>query len=390
MPKKLTTEEFIAKARAMHGGKYDYSKVEYKTTADKVCIICLRHGEFWQAPGVHMQGKGCPKCGGKMHLSTEEFVAKAKEVHGDKYDYSKVVYKNNKAKVIIICPIHGDFKQTPRTHLEGKGCYLCGRIQAGKNIAETSKDSKEDFIKKAILKHGNKYDYSKVEYTNAQTKVVIICPKHGEFSTTPNNHLRKEKGKRVYLGNCPKCAEESRAKKRSLGLKGFIERAKSIHGEKYDYSLVEYRNINTKVKIICPVHGIFEQKPSEHLSGCGCSWCSNTNKAGNIYIFTNEDSKFMKIGIATNVKARLKSLRNGIKRYNAAPTPFSINRKVDCFVGEGRAYLVEQSLHKIFASKNLHLTGFDGATEWFEYDESAEKILGMIVGLINAKSYNKK
>ena len=112
--RKLTTYEFIEKAKKVHGDKYDYSKVEYVNSRTKICIICPQHGEFWQTPNAHLMKEGCPKCKGENvskvnRRTTNEFIEKAKKVHGDKYDYSKVDYKNNSTKVCIICPIHGEF-----------------------------------------------------------------------------------------------------------------------------------------------------------------------------------------------------------------------------------------------------------------------------------------
>ena len=179
--KKLTTEEFINKAKQIHGDKYDYSKVEYINNQTKVCIICPKHGEFWQIPSSHLIGIGCPKCSGTKKLTTEEFISKAKQVHGDKYDYSKVEYVNAKTKVCIICPEHGEFWQTPSSHTQKKGCPFCA-----KNIKLTT----DDFIKRAKQIHGDKYDYSKVEYVNMESKICIVCPIHGEFWQTPHNHLK--------------------------------------------------------------------------------------------------------------------------------------------------------------------------------------------------------
>ena len=124
--KKLSTEEWIQKAKKVHGDKYDYSKVKYYNAHTKVCIICPIHGEFWQTPASHLMGNACPKCGGKTKLNTDKFIHRAKEIHGDKYDYSKVEYINATTKVCIICPIHGEFWQTPAKHLSGKGCKKCG------------------------------------------------------------------------------------------------------------------------------------------------------------------------------------------------------------------------------------------------------------------------
>ena len=176
----MTKEEFIEKATKIHGDKYDYSKVEYVNNHTKVCIICSEHGEFWQTPHSHLCGKRCPKCTKNYKYTTKEFIEKAIKIHGDKYDYSKVEYVNAQTKICIICPEHGEFWQTPHSHLEGKGCKKCIR---------PSYDT-ESFIKCSKKIHGNKYDYSKVDYKNTNTKVCIICPEHGEFWQKPNVHLQ--------------------------------------------------------------------------------------------------------------------------------------------------------------------------------------------------------
>lgn len=209
--RKLTIEDFIKKAREIHGDKYDYSKVEYKGSEEKVCIICHEkdedeneHGEFWQTPLSHLYHKhkdgsigcGCPKCSENKHKTTEEFIKESKKVHGDKYRYDKVIYKNSHTKVCITCPEHGDFWQEPNSHLVGNGCPICSN-----KVRLTN----EEFIKRAREVHGDKYDYSKVEYVNNRTPVCIICPEHGEFWQIPHNHLSDANG-------CPKC-HDSRLKK---------------------------------------------------------------------------------------------------------------------------------------------------------------------------------
>jgi len=137
MPRRQTQEEFIKKANEVHNNFYDYSKVVYVNNRTKVCIICPKHGEFWQTPDPHCSRKqGCPICRYEkskqsirkiMGLTKETFIEKAKKVHGDKYDYSKVEYENTDTNVTIICPEHGEFKQTPHHHLGGSGCPICGR-----------------------------------------------------------------------------------------------------------------------------------------------------------------------------------------------------------------------------------------------------------------------
>lgn len=267
--KKLHNEEFVKRAKVIHGDKYDYSKVNYVNAHEYVTIICPKHGEFNQAPYAHLRGRGCPKCGIKKIsdskiLSQDDFIKKAKKVHGDKYDYSKVEYKNNRAKITIICPEHGEFEQRANNHLNGCGCPKCGII---KNHSKSRKTTKE-FIEKAKQVHGDKYDYSKVKYINNSTKVIIVCPVHGEFEQTPEKHLRGH--------GCQKCASINSAMKQRLTTEKFIERSKKVHGDKYDYSKVEYKTINDKVCIICPKHGEFWQVPYSHLKGCGCPICKES------------------------------------------------------------------------------------------------------------------
>ena len=263
--KRLTTKEFIDKARKIHGDKYDYSKVEYVNVDTKVCIICPEHGEFWQTPYKHVNRKqGCPKCIGRF-LTQDEFIMKSIKIHGNKYDYSKVEFKKKTDNIIIICPEHGEFYQQVSVHLQGCGCPKCGKIIAGKSISRKRKMEIEEFILRAKEIHGNKYNYSKVEYNTTNDKICIICPKHGEFWQRATNHINKGNG-------CPKCHPNY-----GKNTEDFIVKAREVHGDKYDYSKVEYVNNTTKICIICPEHGEFWQRPNSHLSRKqGCPHCANS------------------------------------------------------------------------------------------------------------------
>lgn len=270
----MTTSEFIHKARAVHGDKYDYSKVEYVNYRTRLLIICPKHGEFWQRPYIHLQGKGCTKCGRERigiasSKSKEQFLQEARRVHGDKYDYSKVKYINYQTKVTIICPIHGEFTQTPTGHLQGNGCPKCA------NDRTSLRMTTEEFIQKAKAIHGNKYDYSKVEYTHNNVEVCIVCPEHGEFLQKPRLHLSG--------CGCPICT--GKKKMRTID---FIKRAKQIHGDKYDYSKAEYKGHAKEVCIICPEHGEFRQIASNHLRGAGCPKCGFIISGSNQRIWTKE------------------------------------------------------------------------------------------------------
>ena len=182
MPRKLTQAEFIAKSNSIHNNKYDYSQVEYVNISTPITIVCPVHGPFIQIPRDHYTGHGCPSCGNCKRTSLETFLERAKQVHGDKYDYSRVKYKNNKTPVEIICPEHGSFMQSPEKHTaRGQGCPKC---------KPNYKMTRDDFIEKARKVHGDLYDYSKVDYKGNKEKVCITCPEHGDFWMSPNNHLR--------------------------------------------------------------------------------------------------------------------------------------------------------------------------------------------------------
>ena len=267
----INTDIFIKKAKEKHGDKYDYSKVNYVNAKTKVCIICPKHGEFWQAPYGHLNGNGCSECAKEnkknntnIKYTIDDFIKKAKEKHGDKYDYSKVNYVNIHTKVCIICPEHGEFWQTPNKHLNGNGCKLCGIIK----MKNKNKYTLEEFIKKSNKKHNHKYDYSKVDLLNynMKDKICIICPEHGEFWQTASNHLQGQ--------GCSKCKNNKLSFERRLTNEQFIEKARKVHGDKYDYSKVDYINNHTKVCIICPEHGEFWQTPNKHIDAKrGCHLC---------------------------------------------------------------------------------------------------------------------
>mgnify|MGYP003563087095 CR=1 FL=1 len=207
-------------------------------------------------------------------LTTEEFIKRAREVHGDKYDYSLVEYKNYSTKVKIISPKFGVFEQRADAHLGG----FKPKIEEDYN----QKSTLNQFIKRAREVHGDKYDYSLVEYTNNYTKVKIVCPDHGVFEQIPKNHTDHSRG-------CKYCAIENNADQRRRSTEEFIQQAKEVHGNRYDYSLVDYKNKRSKVKIICQQHGAFEQIASNHLIGYGCGSCNESHGERTIARFLYEN-----------------------------------------------------------------------------------------------------
>jgi very-short-patch-repair endonuclease len=254
MGKKLNQIDFIKRSNKIHNNKYDYSLVDYKNCTIKTKIICKIHGIFEQQPQAHLNGQGCPKCGGKMRKTKEEFIIESNKIHNNKYDYSLVEYKNNKTKIKIICPEHGIFEQRADMHTQGHGCDKC---------SGTYNLTTEIFIEKSTKIHENKYDYSLVNYINGRTKIKIICPIHGIFEQKPSEHLSNQ--------GCGKCANKN------ITTDEFIEKVKKIHNNLYNYSLVDYKKSKEKIKIICKKHGFFYQTPSDHLSGMGCPKCANKN-----------------------------------------------------------------------------------------------------------------
>jgi hypothetical protein len=230
-------------------------------------------------------------------LTQEEVIESFREVHGDRYDYSLVEYVGNKIKVKIICKEHGVFEQIPNNHLLGHGCPKC--VNKGLDIIER--------VKKFREVHGDRYDYSLVEYIKTSIKVNIICHTHGIFPQTPSSHLQGR--------GCPKCANGH-----VPTTKECKEKFREVHGDRYDYSLVEYINSCTKVNIICAIHGIFPQTPDSHLQGCGCPKCADMARqtmmyegSGILYYIkiTRDGKTYYKIGVTKHdVETRFKQEKN--------------------------------------------------------------------------------
>lgn len=195
------TAWFIAKATKVHHGKYDYSRTVYDGAENEVEIICPIHGPFKQRAVSHTSGYGCSKCAieevhNQQRKPREQFIAEAKAIYGDRYDFSKVEYKQNRITVTVICPKHGAWQVRPYDLLRGHGCPKC----ADEKNAEGRMLSQSEFIRRAKRLHQGFYDYSKVVYRGINRKVEIICPAHGSFWQVPNSHLQ---GK-----GCAKCKAE--------------------------------------------------------------------------------------------------------------------------------------------------------------------------------------
>ncbi len=194
-----------------------------------------------------------------MINKTDKFINKVSSKHNYFYDYSKTFYTTAKNKVVIICPIHGEFLQLPHSHINGSGCYNCGRSKT----YDKTRLSKDIFISKCIDIHGNKYDYENIDYKNMKTKIDILCLEHGIFSQTPDSHLKS---------GCPECF----LKKVRMTKDDFISRCIDIHGNKYDYNKSNFLSTNDDTTIICNIHGEFIQNVRAHLRASGCPKCSES------------------------------------------------------------------------------------------------------------------
>lgn len=203
----------------------------------------------------------------KKKITNQELIERFKKIHGNKYNYSRVDYISMHTKVCIICPIHGEFWQTPHNHLKGQNCPKCANIVRGNSF----RDTQEEFIKRAKAVHGDKYDYSKVNYINNRTKVCIICPEHGEFWQIPYSHLQ---GFGCSLCNNIVCDTVS-----------FVTKAREIYDNTYDYSKVNYVHSKEKVCIICPKHDEFYVTPNNFLRGHSCPICKQSKLENEIRTF---------------------------------------------------------------------------------------------------------
>lgn len=285
------TDLFVSRAVKVHGDKYDYSLVDFKHSQQNINIVCTVHGVFSQKPWNHINGTSCPAC------------SKTERVGKTTYTF----------KEELMCSKH------QKLYPASTGCVDCKAVVAERNMVE--------FLEKARDVHADKYDYSKVEFTLMKDRITIICPHHGEFEQQVALHLQGN--------NCAACAYKLLTKT----TEEFVDQAKEKHGEFYDYSEVEYVYCYDKVKIKCPNHGDFYQKPSSHLNGQGCTRCAGESRAlkqhwnyikrcelnpelaqseGTLYLLEmfHENETFLKIGISSDFNKRIGRYREERISFN--------------------------------------------------------------------------
>jgi hypothetical protein len=211
MVKKITTNSFVERAIAVHGARYNYAQTQYESAQGKIEIGCPEHGAFVQAAYSHLNGRGCPQCAKRVQSSkrtytVEEFIARARTVHGTRYSYDRAVYTKKGQPLLVTCPEHGDFPVAPNNHIVRKsGCPQCAAVsrsvkQKGRRrpgIGGRPAWSREQFITAANEVHTGKYRYDSLVYENVNTHVTVTCPKHGDFIQFGSAHLAGQ--------GCPSC-----------------------------------------------------------------------------------------------------------------------------------------------------------------------------------------
>ena len=291
---KKTTDEFINDAKKVHGNTYIYDKVMYINSKTKIKITCPIHGEFEQIPNNHLKGARCFEC--KIDMlsklnkhTTKEFVIKARLVHGDIYNYDNSEYYSTDKKIKITCPIHGEFEQTPASHLRGSKCPQCAKIISADKISESKLKTLDIFIEDAKKVHGDTYSYDNSKYNGSDKKIKITCPIHGEFEQTPSIHLRGS--------GCNKCG----IIKVTNSLDYLNERCFNVHGDKYKYDFSNYKNNVSKIDIFCEKHGWFKQRFNNHCDlKQQCPSCKTYRSKGEIEIYDFINS--LSVNVINNVK----------------------------------------------------------------------------------------
>lgn len=294
---------------------------------------------------------------------TEEFIGKAKKVHGDRFDYSGVNYTGAHGKVWIVCKVHGGFQQRATNHLQGKGCHSC----IGEVISKGKLSDTEKFKLEARRVHHGFYDYSRVDYKGSKSKIEVICRDHGAFAQQAGSHLSG--------AGCTLCYYESR-RQPMYNTKQFVDMARGLHGSQYDYSNTTYSGSNIKVNITCRIHGMFSQTPRSHLGGSGCPLCVwNRDQPTKVYIFTGESS--IKVGISIDPERRL--------RRQSSSQPFKSYHYCEWVLEDfATAFEVEQVVHFRLSKFRVNFTGFDGHSEWFKC--SPEYASEIVEGVIKERS----
>lgn len=259
----MAFDEFVAKAREARGDRFEYRQEGWAGIKGKVLIVCPNHGEFRAAAHMHLRGVECPKCSRPgAGMTFDEMVVKAIRKYGERYSYVDEQWVGMAGNVVYDCPDHGRIVQKAFDHLNKGGCRQCGRRKGA--LARIS--SLENFIEKARRTHGERYLYLHPMPDMADEPIVVTCPDHGEFRIIRNRHING--------GLCPGCKVHKRR-----GQDEFVADAISVHRDAFTYEKAEFAGMTTRVVVTCRVHGDFSIIPASLiLRGSGCSRCAGLHK----------------------------------------------------------------------------------------------------------------
>jgi len=357
--KICNNEQFIKKAKEIHGSRYDYSEVEYVRSSIPVQIICRIHGVFEKRPNNHLaNNQGCPKCGrtsggSKNKLTHEEFTKRVHDIHGDKYDIGDQKYINITQRMTAICKLHNVVCKTSTSGLLS-GSECCPKCAKDRHsLAMVNKRLGWDkFLEDANIMHNNKYQYVIPRDFNLQTtKLDITCPEHGSFTQSAGDH-RDHRG-------CPKCGDVRSANAKRCTKEKFLERSIKYWGDRNDYSDIVFKSIDDSIVITCNEHNIrYDQLPRNHMIGhIGCPKCkSYGTEADALYIWKV-------VGMDNVYKIGITSSRLGEWRIHDVARKGGLKADIKILVNIDNARIIESRLHAKYPKvTNMNIS--DGKTEF--------------------------
>jgi len=282
--KKLNQEQFIQRCRAIWGATYNHDDTVFTDMDSSIDVVCPRHGVFSvKASGHIYRDAGCPGCRwervkAQFTGTQAQFVAKARQVHGDQYEYDCTNYTGSLIKVSIGCKIHGIFMQRPSDHLDGAGCKKCGILAQSTECMLTQ----DEFVSRVKDVYGDRYDLSEAKYKGTYIKVRIRCVKHDKWFNTSAARLMvppKYKAK-TRIGCCPECIGAHISKSLRLDFDEFIRQLQAKHGDRYSMDRKDYRGGSRHTTMRCKIHGTIKAVPMDLLRrNGGCVICNAAKAA---------------------------------------------------------------------------------------------------------------
>ena len=384
----MLKEEIINKGTTIFNGKYDYSLLgDVKTKKEKFPIICPEHGIFYKNYEHHIRRQqGCPECSGKKRYTTDEFVSKCQKLeHTGEMTFENTHYVNTSTKIKVFCHHkddygneHGEFEITPLHLLAGEGCPKCRYIKS----AASKRRSISEVIDAANEVHNGKYDYSLItEYKNDRIKYPIICPEHGVFYQTMNNHIKARQG-------CPVCGRNRCDEARKDTFEDFVRKARLTHGDKYEYLDNNYVNTDTKIGITCPVHGVFYMEPGNHIFGQGCPKCFKDKSGVEKELFEYIQSLLPSVEVEENNRTIL----NG-KEIDVYIPSLKLGFEMNGLIWHSDKFDTDKDYHlnktELALEKDITLVHIF-EDEWLLKNEICKSRIKSLLGIIDSRIFARK